>query len=394
MKLIVVCGRLPYPPNSGGLLDTFSRLAALRDSGVELLVVVAKGAKESPVAPELIAEFEQQAGKVLFVEIRSDPTARLNQWTSIWKRPPLLLRWAKEAEHALLLEAAEFRADAIWLDYLMSAPIASALQARLKLPLFVRSHNVEHRYRKIVARQQPSLVKRALLQLQTFGLRKFELNLLRSAHAVYDISVDDVRYWQDLGLRNVRWMPTFIRNKPAMIPAPRADLSFLGSLSLPTNLEGLLWFLGQVLPIIRAKRPGTKVVIGGSGPSQATRAWLSGFPDVELIANAASPSDVWATGAVLINPVLSGSGVNVKSIEMLFYDRPLVTTSVGVRGLPEEVRHSFLIGDTPASFADQVLGCLQTAFVPVDHELSRKYFDRRASESLVRSLEADLQRVT
>jgi hypothetical protein len=50
-----------------------------------------------------------------------------------------------------------------------------------------------------------------------------------------------------------------------------------------------------------------------------------------------------------------GSGVNIKSVEMLMRDNEVVCTSVGIKGLPKEILDVFFIADAPEEFSQYIL---------------------------------------
>lgn len=60
----------------------------------------------------------------------------------------------------------------------------------------------------------------------------------------------------------------------------------------------------------------------------------------------------------MLNPILHGSGVNIKTIDMLATGRPVVTTSLGARGLPADVIAELDTADTPEEFRSSILTAL------------------------------------
>jgi len=94
---------------------------------------------------------------------------------------------------------------------------------------------------------------------------------------------------------------------------------------------------------------------------------------VTLLANPPDSGAVLGNGRVLINPILSGSGVNIKSIEMLLVGAPVVTTSIGVRGLPEKVRAQYKVADTPADFAAHIIAALSEPVTGVTETASATF---------------------
>jgi hypothetical protein len=95
---------------------------------------------------------------------------------------------------------------------------------------------------------------------------------------------------------------------------PQFDVGYLGNLFMPNNVQGLVWFLEKVAPLLLDACPGLRLFIAGSQPSDRIRAALAARPEVTLIENPRDAVTVLRDAQVLINPVFAGSGVNIKSV--------------------------------------------------------------------------------
>ncbi len=120
-------------------------------------------------------------------------------------------------------------------------------------------------------------------------------------------------------------------------PAPDAaaeredELVFLGGFRHPPNVDAACWLAREILPLVRARRPGVHLSIVGADPPHAVRALASdrvtvtGFvPDVEPFL---------ARAAVVIAPLRTGSGMRVKLLQALARGKAVVTTPLGAEGL-------------------------------------------------------------
>lgn len=137
---------------------------------------------------------------------------------------------------------------------------------------------------------------------------------------------------------------------------PGHSLLFVGSEN-PINVQGLEDFLSQTFPLIRQAVPQARlVVLGGAGkglPKDAAGvSWAGISTDLRPYYQAAD---------VVINPVQFGTGLSIKMIEALGHARPVVTTTVGARGLSTSpgAAPAFLSGDTPEAFASAVTRVLR-----------------------------------
>lgn len=360
MNICVFAPDLPYPPNRGGRADVWRRILALRALGHQVMLVCLVEPEGHPLAP---AAADLAAVDAVVVQRFSFPMRR-----SAWRTLRQLLMALHTPWHAATRVPAAveqlqlqsmldgFTPDLLWLDGPWFGRVVLAALQRGPARLAYRSHNIEHQY---LARQAAVALRwrdRLAWRMACWGLARFERKLMDRADAVYDISVDDLAFWQGQGVQRLHWLPPLPEQALASdaMPDPIAgEVVFVGNLATPNNVRGVQFLLCEVMPLLRARRPGTAVSIVGSRPGADVRAWVAQAGAV-LHADVAQPMRHMHGAAVLVNPVMTGSGVQVKMLDMLMTDRPIVTTTQGTRGLPAEVAALLQVADTAEAFATAV----------------------------------------
>ena len=390
MRLVVLYGEPPAPPSHGGRVDVHQRLLALKKAGVEVFLVcwanTILGEKPDQVARDV-------AGLVTEV--------RVVTYGSFLTRPWLLARYpgwiaARVLDASTLGPLVEdirrFKPGAILVDGLPCAAGALQLVDALGAKYLFRSHNREYLYVKAQARLVRGWRDRLRAVLNLIWLKAFEEKVLRGAEAFYDISASDLAEWRRRGFMNGEWLPPIIdaahaaKLGEAAGWAPGYDVGYLGNLVNPNNVEGVLWFAREVMPLLRAAKPDVRMLIAGSKPVPEVVAACR-QAGVTLLPNPADAAAVLRDCRVLVNPVFQGSGVNLKSVEMLHTPAALVATSTGVGGMPETATRHFSVADKPEDFATAVLAHLgsdptrpETA---KERAEARAVFSARAIEGLI-----------
>jgi polysaccharide biosynthesis protein PslH len=130
---------------------------------------------------------------------------------------------------------------------------------------------------------------------------------------------------------------------------------FVGS-DNPINLNALQWFTDFVLPRIKRKIPACYLALAGPICYQR-RTWPAGTVRLGILSDLTS---AYAEATLVINPVLVGTGLAIKTIEALAYGRPLVATPAGLRGLGSEFAGAALVADGAQEFAERVVELLQS----------------------------------
>lgn len=364
LRVTLIAFEIPYPPIHGGRLDVWRRMTAMARMGVDIQLI---GWRKTPLGADEEATLRRYARDVHVLPflqglvgsaVRALALARCP--LEVTSRLQLGRRWQR-----LKAQVQAFGPDLIIADQLHSGAIALRLQEDLQLPLVYRSHNIEHRYWTRMRDSARGLDK-LLRSLSVLHLRSYELTMLRRCDAFFDISSDDLAVWRTLGFTHGAVLPPLIKfPEPAADDGdkgkPEDDVVFLGNLHSANNVEGVLWFLREVMPILRDAVPQVQVLVAGSRPADALAAACAATPNVRMLADPEDAAGVYSSGRVLINPVATGSGVALKSLDMLAAAKPIVTVSRGVIGLPAEALPAFLVADTAEAFAAAVARCLADA---------------------------------
>lgn len=369
MKLAYFTVELPYPPRHGGRVDTWSRMKAMHAAGADIFLVSWYTPADHPLPSDTLDTLNAVTVQHRFFLTKPDLQDRL-------LRLIRLIRWPSHVSARVPLsfnlraywqQMDAFKPDAVWLDGLYGTVLAQACAKRYGIPLFYRSHNIEHRYMASQVARTSQWKQRLLWAMNLPHLKRVETQTIRAAHTSFDISMDDMQWWKNQGIRHVQWLPPTMQQETATrLSAPRTtppafDVAYLGNLRTPNNVEGVLWFLQQVWPQVKSLHPPATMVLAGSSPVDSIRQAATAAPGVTLLENAPDATAVWRDARVLVNPVFSGSGVNIKSVEMLFTPAVRISTTQGVAGLPQHVQQCFHVTDQAQAFAQTIAAALQGA---------------------------------
>jgi glycosyltransferase involved in cell wall biosynthesis len=135
-------------------------------------------------------------------------------------------------------------------------------------------------------------------------------------------------------------------------------LFFFGSAEHVPNHDAFAWLADELWPAIRAAHPAASCCVATGRLPAPLQAKLDAA-GVRSLGFVREIVDEIRRAAVVVAPLRKGRGVRIKNVEALAVGRPLVTTSLGARGLllrPEE--HALLADDAP-SFVAAVLALLR-----------------------------------
>ncbi|MDO6386075.1 glycosyltransferase [Uliginosibacterium sp. 31-12] len=218
-------------------------------------------------------------------------------------------------------------------------------------------------------------------------MRALEERLWQASDLVLYPSDEEVREVQaKLGVAAVaRQIPLFCFDSfsPAeQHPGTGQVLIFVAGFRHPPNIDGVIWFVNEVLPLVRRQYPDTLLRIVGSSPTDEVRA-LAG-DRVELHADVSDDTlaGLYASSDIAVVPLRFGAGVKGKVVEALRDGLPLVTTSVGAQGLPG-VAECIFVRDAAAGFAEAIVAlvgaeALRASTSRAMQDYARRHFTRAA----------------
>ncbi len=131
---------------------------------------------------------------------------------------------------------------------------------------------------------------------------------------------------------------------------PLFDLGFIGGANA-FNLEALAFLARAVLPRLEARlgRSPTALLAGGS--AAAMRALFEDRGGVEVVPWAESLPAFYGRVGIIAVPLLSGTGVSIKTIEAARFGAAIVSTTTGARGLALRPGADFAVADDADGFA-------------------------------------------
>ena len=139
---------------------------------------------------------------------------------------------------------------------------------------------------------------------------------------------------------------------PPSQPQDSASVVFCGVMNYGPNEQGAVWLAREVWPLVRAERPGARLLLVGSSPSSKVRALASEPVGVIVTGGVADVRRYLWEAAVAAAPLHVARGVQNKVLEAIAAGLPCVVTSEVAEGLPREVMPACSIGEDHRQFAD------------------------------------------
>ncbi len=136
------------------------------------------------------------------------------------------------------------------------------------------------------------------------------------------------------------------------------DIMFIGGYQHTPNVDGVLWFVDKILPLILADIPNIKLhIIGSKAPQKVID--LGQHPNIEFHGFVEDIEPLMKNIRIAVAPLRFGAGVKGKVNMSMSYGQPVVGTKVAVEGMYTRHGHDVMMADAAADFAAAVINLYQ-----------------------------------
>lgn len=365
LTLLWVNVRLLHPLIGGDRIRTYQMLRRLKAfCRIHYVCPVTK--EDDPGALAKASEYcDELSTFPLRLPRSGSPTFYLRAlWNAlVGKRPFSCGKYASQEAARLLQERlCAQRPDCVVADYLMSFVHFDGWKAPGQPPLIVFQHNLESLIwqRHLEAAGNP--LKRFVFARERDLTRKLEERVAAVADGQIAVSEEEFAAFKTgRGMGNVLgWVPTGVDCDyfQPVTGADAATLAFLGSMDWHANVEAIQHFVRHSYPAIRRARPDARLLLIGRNPPPALRALAAMDASIEVTGTVDDVRPFLARAAIMILPLRVGGGTRIKVFEGMAAGLALVSTRIGVEGLPVRDGEHALLADDPVDFANAVLALM------------------------------------
>lgn len=358
--LVFVSTRFLFPADSGGKIRTSQILRGLKGGAFRIRLVMPcdAGLRErfaeniSSVCDELVPWTEKTSSRIATL---------LKRILWLFRRVPIpvMSDWSREAQ--LVIEEELGRdPDIVVFDFPHSAILAPD---GMVCPSIMFTHNIEAEIFKRHWQVAKSPVHRWIWKDQYRKMLRFERNALQAFDTTIAVSERDCRFFSaEYDVRQCRAIPTgvdteFFTYKP---PLDERQVVFCGSMDWMANIDGIEFFHELVWPQIKRRVPEARMkVVGRTPPVSMIRSIGGQSPEWEFTGFVDDVREHVAGSAVFVIPLRVGGGTRIKAFEAMAMGCPVVSTSIGVEGLPVEDGVHYLNADAAEDFAECVTSLLR-----------------------------------
>ena len=342
--LHVIAFDVPYPANYGGVIDVFYRVKALSEAGVKVhLHCFEYGRGEADVLNRCF-EVKYYIRDTSFAkQLKKEP------YVVASRRSEVLAQDLLKDDYPILCEG--LHTTAILND--------SRFKDR---KIYVRAHNVEHDYYRLLADSEPTFWKRWFYRMEARKLKRYE-PVLKKAAGIFAITQADADYFNKCYGRALL-VPGFSALSRVCSETGRGDyVLYQGNLSVAENKKAAEWLVENVFAEL-----DIPCVVAGLYPPDSLRKRFEQYPHVSLRANLSDGEmmDLIRNAQVNVMVTDQPTGLKLKLLNALYNGRFCLVNDDMVRGT--SLGQLCAMADTPEQFVSEIKRLMNEDFTEEDIE--------------------------
>lgn len=307
----LVSFNVPYPPDYGGVMDVFYKIAALKRKGVGVILhCFSYGRPRSrTLEKECLRVYYYKRELNLFYLVRHDPFIVLS------RNNRELLSNLKSDNHPIIFEG-------LHTTHFLGHP---SLANRMTM---VRTHNIEHLYYSNLAHTEKNPFRKLFFLSEAHKLERYEKQLSK-ASLLLTISPGDTDYFRSKYGKALFVGPFHPAEECRSLNGKGDYILLHGDFSTPENNAAALSLIKEVAPQWKYR-----TIIAGKRPSEEIRKAVAGLRHVKVIPNPsiAQMSELIMNAHICLLNASQPSGMKLKLINALCSGRHVITSAPVVNG--------------------------------------------------------------
>ena len=349
MNILVLAKQFPYPLHDGASIAIHMLCRGLVNAGAMVDLISFNTTKhfyDGPVDIDELAHYRD----IELVPLDNLPTALGGLLNLFSKESYHVSRfYSEEMKKRITEKLSAKHYDVVQIESSHLLVYLSHIRSYFNGRIVLRAHNIEH----VIWKRHSQTLSHTLYSwyhgLQADRFKQFEDQMVREVDQILTVSEHDAIYFR--GLNSSTYVtPIGIEiNSIRVSPKLRKPVyGFIGSMDWLPNHTGLRWFLDHVW--IKISVEATLIVAG-----RGSQLYECSDRRVKVLGEVCNADDFWNRIDVLVVPLFSGSGTRVKIIEALSRSKLVLSTSIGIEGIPAKDGVEAFIRDGVEAWTEAII---------------------------------------
>jgi glycosyltransferase involved in cell wall biosynthesis len=356
MKILLLSNKSPWPPKDGGSFATWGLIKGLIENNASVSLLAFNTSKHFtdpdliPVDPEVKGDFHLVPHKTGISLLG----LLMNLMFS--EKPYTMKRFESRKFTSELTELLKNKYDIVQIEGLAMTFYLPLIRKLNTAKVVFRSHNIENSIWSQLADEEQNPFKKTYFRIIASRTKTAELKVANEFDGVITFTRQDLSWFQSSGVKK----PALV-NPPELFTVNRINtridnnsVFFIGALDWTPNINGLIWFINEVWPLVIRSKPKVSFHIAGRNPSASLSQKLSGR-NIVFHGEVESSSGFISDKNVMVAPLFSGSGIRIKILEGMSLGKSIVATPLAAEGIECEDKKNIFLASGAENFAENLL---------------------------------------
>lgn len=349
MRIFILLSRIPYPLEKGDKLRAFHQIKQLAKSNE--IILCALNPTRNINKQKAFSAVQPYCRSINFIDLPW--YGRLwNMMLAFFKNLPFQTGYFYNRKAAKKIQSLikEYNPDHIYCQLLRTAEYVTDIDVPKTIDYQdVFSFGIKRRIKR------SSIFMRPFLKMEYKRLIAYEAMLFGIFNNKTIISYPDQQLIQHPEKEKIEVIPNgvdhdFFKPKES---TKTIDVVFTGNMAYPPNVDAAGFLINEVMPIVWAEKPKTKVMLAGASPDRkvlslkSERVTVTGWMD--------DIRDAYAASKIFIAPMRIGTGLQNKLLEAMSMKLPSITTPLANDALKAKDGEEILIGETSKELAKKII---------------------------------------
>ena len=260
--------------------------------------------------------------------------------------------YSTDVSEKIKLEVKDNEFDVIIFESLFSTIYLNEIKEIFTGKIIARIHNIEADIWKNYWKNEVSFLRKLFLRKLQNDLKKYEIETLKKVDGIIAISNDDKKSILELKIKTtVITVPVAITDLQNQNNYMNTSVFHLGAMDWQPNKEAVERLV-TIHTEANVKQNSFKLIIAGKNAETFKTSSSS-----DLIENIGFIEDLdtfTKDAGILVSPIISGSGVRIKILEMMAKGIPVITSETGAKGINYKDYECLMIASDNNDFIEKI----------------------------------------
>ena len=379
-KILFICDADPFNAKMGNAQRTSMMLKAFLNNGFHVDIALIWNSNMTPRP--------QASANTSIVLWNEGYQWKMNN-TPIWKKRLFVNtnETSFDLSEKIYCIINENNYDYVFCRYIKNAKLAGILNLKDRILLDI--DDLPEQTYKTKKRAKESILKKIFRKYVYYSLKRQTVECIRNCRVAFLPNKKEAEAYKAVYLPNI----STIRKEKFEPVLSNHNILFIGYMCWEPNFKGVDTFISKSWEGIISKIPDARLIVAGKGLPDEYKSKWSTFKNIDYLGFVDDIYDFYSKGNVVICPIYSGAGTNIKVIEAMSMGKACVLSSLSTRGYEDILKQgeNVLIASDSTLFTKHVVDLLTdesycNRISGKAYELATQYFSQKTIDNIIGDL--------